>query len=104
MHAQLITYTLKGISEAEYVTQMVEPDSPILAQVPGLHSKVWLASPGMNTYGGFYLWRDRTDMDAFMASDLVAAVVARPFLGNIAVSDYAVVDGPSRITRGLGGS
>jgi len=29
MHAQLITYHLNNISQAEYLKQMVEPDAPI---------------------------------------------------------------------------
>ena len=28
MHAQVITYQLKDISQAEYLKQMVEPDAP----------------------------------------------------------------------------
>ena len=35
MHAQLITYQLKDISQADYLKQMVEPDAPVLANVPG---------------------------------------------------------------------
>ncbi|MFV8327223.1 hypothetical protein [Flavobacterium sp. ZS1P14] len=38
--AQLITYQLKDISQAEYLKQMVGPDAPILAEVKGLISKV----------------------------------------------------------------
>lgn len=104
MHAQITTYKLKDVPEADYIARMVEPDSPVLADVPGLHSKVWLANADTNTYGGFYLWRTRADMESFMASDLVAAVIARPFLTDITVRDYEVPDAPSRITRGLTGS
>ena len=43
MHAQIITYQLNDISQTEYLKQMVEPDAPILADVSGLISKVWLA-------------------------------------------------------------
>ncbi len=77
------------------------PDSPILATVPGLHSKVWLSNPQANTYGGFYLWNDRSSMESFMASDLVKAVVARPFLEGVHSEDFAVPDDASRVTRGL---
>jgi hypothetical protein len=34
---------------------MVEPDAPILAEVKGLISKVWLADVE-KTLWGFYLW------------------------------------------------
>jgi hypothetical protein len=52
MQAQLITYQLKDISQAEYLKQMVEPDAPILAEVKGLISKVWLADEEKK-----YFWR-----------------------------------------------
>ena len=50
MQAQLITYQLKDISQAEYLKQMVEPDAPVLANVPGLISKVWLADEEKNSF------------------------------------------------------
>jgi hypothetical protein len=101
MHAQIITYTLNDISQTEYLKQMVEPDAPILADVSGLISKVWLADEGNNTFGGFYLWESKEDMDSFMQSDLVATVVSRPFVKDVSSVDYAVNEAASKITRGL---
>jgi hypothetical protein len=51
MHMLIITFQLKGISEADYLTQSKE-EAPMLAAFPGLHSKVWLADSATNTYGG----------------------------------------------------
>ena len=101
MQAQLITYHLTDISQAEYLKQMVEADAPVLAKVQGLMSKVWLADEERNTYGGFYLWEDRTAMEAFMHSDLVKAVVSRPFVKNVSSVDFEVNENASRVTRGL---
>lgn len=101
MQAQLITYQLKDISQAEYRKQMVEPDAPVLAKVPGLVSKVWLADEAKNTFGGFYLWESKAAMDDFMRSDLVKAVVSRPFVTNVASVDFEVNQNASLITRGL---
>src|SRR4029079_13438572 len=101
MHAQLITYQLRDISQADYLKQMVEPDAPVLANVPGLVSKVWLADEGKNTFGGFYLWENKTAMENFMHSDLVKAVVSRPFVTNVSSVDFDVNQKPSMITRGL---
>ena len=101
MHAQLITYHLKDISQADYLKQMVEPDAPILAKVPGLLSKTWLADEGKNTFGGFYLWENKAAMDAFMQSALVKAVVSRPFVKNVSSVDFDVNHQASLITRGL---
>jgi len=101
MQAQLITYQLKDISKADYLKQMVEPDAPVLAQVPGLISKVWLADEAKNTFGGFYLWNDKAAMDNFMHSDLVKAVVSRPYVTNVSSVDFEVNQKPSVITRGI---
>src|SRR6478672_4868497 len=101
MHAQLITYQLKDISQEEYLKQMVEPDAPILAKVKGLISKVWLTDEEKNTFGGFYLWENKTAMDDFMHSDLVKAVVSRPYVKNVSSVDYEVNQSASLITRGL---
>ena len=101
MHAQLITYRLTDISQAEYLKRMVEPDAPILAKVPGLVSKVWLADEEKNAFGGFYLWENKTAMDAFMHSDLVKAVVSRPFVKDVSSVDFGVNQSASLITRGL---
>jgi hypothetical protein len=101
MHAQLITYQLKDVSQAEYLKTMVEPDAPVIAKVPGLISKVWLADEENNTFGGFYLWKDKTAMETFMHSDLVKAVVSRPFVTNVSSVDFEVNQNASSITRGL---
>ena len=101
MHAQLITYQLNDISQSEYLKKMVEPDAPILANVKGLISKVWLADEEKNTFGGFYLWENKTAMENFMHSDIVKAVVSRPFVKNISSVDFEVNQNASLITRGL---
>src|SRR6478736_10032680 len=101
MHAQLITYQLNNISQAEYLKQMVEPDAPILAKVKGLISKVWLTDEAKNSFGGFYLWENKNAMEDFMHSDLVKAVVSRPFVKNVSSADYEVNQKASLITRGV---
>jgi hypothetical protein len=101
MHAQLITYQLQDISHAEYLKQMVEPDAPVLAEVKGLISKVWLTDEEKNRFGGFYLWESKTAMENFMHSDLVKAVVSRPFVKNVSSVDYQVNQNASLITRGV---
>lgn len=101
MHGQLITYQLNDISQAEYMKQMVEPDAPILANVKGLISKVWLTDVEKNAFGGFYLWESKSAMEDFMHSDLVKAVVSRSFVKNVSSVDFEVNQNASIITRGL---
>ena len=89
MRAQLITYQLKDISQAEYLKQMVEPDAPVIAKVPGLVSKVWLADEEKNTFGGFYLWESKTAMEDFIdyqgtkikRNPIVTTRTSRPLTG-----------------------
>jgi hypothetical protein len=101
MQAQLITYQLKDISQPDYLKQMVEPDAPILSSVKGLISKVWLSDPEKNSFGGFYLWESKKAMDDFMHSDLVKAVVSRPYVKNVSSVDFEVNEKASRVTRGV---
>lgn len=101
MQAQIITYQLHAISQVDYLKQMVEPDAPILANVKGLISKVWLSDVEKNSFGGFYLWEDKTAMEEFMHSDLVKAVVSRPFVKKVSSVDYEVNQSASTITRGI---
>lgn len=101
MQAQIITYQLNDISQADYLKKMVEPDAPVLANVNGLISKVWLSDVDKNSFGGFYLWENKEAMEAFMHSDLVKAVVSRPFVKNVSSVDYTVNETASKITRGL---
>ena len=102
MRAQLITYHLTDISQTEYLEQMVEPDAPVVANVPGLISKVWLADEETNTFGGFFLWENKAAMEDFMHSDVVKAVVSRPFVKNVSSVDFDVNQHASLITRGIG--
>ena len=101
MHAQVITYQLNDISQSEYLKKMIEPDAPIIANVKGLISKVWLADVEKNTFGGFYLWENKIAMENFMHSDLVKAVVSRPYVKNVSSADYEVNQKASLITRGV---
>ena len=54
MHIQIINFRLKDISEEDY-RRHCEAIAPAFANLPGLVSKTWLASPETNTYGGVYV-------------------------------------------------
>ena len=49
----------------------------------------------------FICGESKEAMETFMQSDLVAAVVSRPFVKNVSSVDYTVNEAASRITRGL---
>lgn len=99
MHIQIINFTLESISEEQYGAQ-VESIAPAFADLPGLVSKTWLANEETNTYGGVYVWQDREAMESYTKTDIYKGMAANPYFKDITVRDFAVLEGPTRITRG----
>ena len=100
MHVQIINFQLKGVSESDYVN-LCDTLAPGFAAVPGLVSKVWLANSDSGMYGGVYLWHDRQSMENFAETDLFNSVATHPNLTNITSTDFAVLEHPTAVTRGL---
>ena len=99
MHVQIVTFQLKGISEEDYRRQC-EVMASAFANLPGLISKTWLANQETNTYGGVYLWRDLQAMEYYIETDLYKGMLANPHFNNITVRNFAVLENPTRVTRG----
>ena len=57
MRVQIVTFSLKDISDADY-RGVCDELADVVARMPGLVSKVWLADEAANTYGGVYTWVD----------------------------------------------
>ncbi|MFP5351596.1 MAG: YdhR family protein [Actinomycetota bacterium] len=100
MHIQIVNFQLDGVTEDEY-RGLCDQLAPAFAEVPGLLSKVWLSDPDNNSFGGVYTWRDRGAMDEFAASELFKNVVTHPNLTGITSKDFAVLEGPTSVTRGV---
>ena len=100
MQILIVNFNLDGLSEDDFASSCAEL-APAFAAVPGLASKVWLADRAEGTYGGVYTFESQEAVDAFLQSDLFAGVGATPGLVNISVRRFGVLDGPTRITRGL---
>jgi hypothetical protein len=99
VHLQIVSFSLKGISEEDYRRQC-EAIASAFANLPGLVSKTWLANPETNTYGGVYLWQDLRAMEDYAETDLYKGMLANPHLDDITVRDFAVLENPTRVTRG----
>ena len=99
MHVLVINFNLKGISEEDYLG-LIEPIAPAFAGLPGLVSKTWLANERTNTYGGVYIWSDREAMEAYKETDIYRGMQANPYFENVTVTDFAIVEGATRVTRG----
>ena len=100
MHIQIINFNLDGIGRSEY-DQVCDDLAQTFADVSGLISKHWLANDGTNTYGGVYVWESKDAYEAFIASELFAAVGGNPALANVSSLDFDVIEAPTRITRGM---
>ncbi len=100
MQILIVNFNLDGLSEEEFVSACDEL-APAFAAVPGLASKVWLADRAEGTFGGVYTFESDQAVDDYLQSDLFAGVRATPGLANISVRRFGVLDGPTRVTRGL---
>lgn len=101
MHIQIVNFRLKDMSDAEYRSLCDLEFAPAFAGVPGLLTKVWLADRDSGVYGGVYTWRDKQAMDEYMKSDLLTAVLNHPNLVDITSKDFEILEGPTRVTRGM---
>lgn len=100
MHILIVNFGLEGISEEQYEGQ-VESVAPAFADLPGLVSKTWLANSEANTYGGVYVWRSREAMEAYKEGEIYKGMLANPYLKDVTARDFAIFEGPSRVTRGM---
>ena len=100
MHIQIITFSLDGISRSKY-EHVCNDLAQTFADVPGLISKHWLANDDTNTFGGVYIFESKAAYEEFTASELFAAVGGNSALANVSSKDFGVIEGPTRITRGM---
>ena len=99
-YAQIFTYNIDLPSKEEYLKNFVDPYAESISKVKGLISKVWLAD-FENKYASVYLWETKEAMEEFMNSPMVAGLAKIPFLKNLTIVQYPVVEEASKITRGI---
>jgi heme-degrading monooxygenase HmoA len=98
MHVQIITYRIAAVSDADF-NEANQEFAEMMTQVPGLLTKVWLKADEPGVYGGVYLWRDKESCEAFLASDLLAAVKADDSVHELTSHDYSVNEEMTKITQ-----
>lgn len=57
MQVQVVSYSLSGVSEQQYITDATQA-APQVASTPGLLATVWTEDPENGRYGAIYLWED----------------------------------------------
>ena len=99
MHIQIVNFRLEGMGEEDY-RGIAETIAPAFANMPGLVSKTWLANPETGIYGGAYVWQSREAMEAYKGSDIYKGMATNPHPADVTTKDFAVLEGPTRVTRG----
>ena len=97
MYARVITFRLDGLTPADYRDQ-VATIAPAFTTWPGLLAKVWIADDDAGTYGGLYLFTDRTSADRARDTDLYRAMAGNPAFADLSVRDFDVLDELTAIT------
>ena len=85
---------------AEDYTKIATGLGDAFASMEGLEWKIWLLNEASAEAGGIYLFRDASAADAFLAGPVAAQVQAAPFLTNLTVKRFAVMEALTMITRG----
>ena len=99
MHIQVVTFTLDVIDDAAYQAH-AEKVAPAFAALPGLRAKIWLANQQTSTYGGIYAFDDPAAMRAYQGGEIFQALENSPHMIDVAVTDFPVLAGPTKVTRG----
>lgn len=99
MHVLIITFALAGLSETNY-RQNATSLAPRFGQTPGLISKIWLADPEANSYGGVYLFEDRDSLEGYRGSEVVAAIRANPRFADVSIRAYETLEEATAMTGG----
>jgi hypothetical protein len=89
------------VSRAEYEAAVTTPLAGPIAAMPGLLWKVWLMNEVEQEAGGIHLFKDRESLNAYLNSEIVAAIVSNPILSDFSVKQFEVMRDVSEVTRGL---
>jgi hypothetical protein len=102
MLALIVTFNLDGMTDEELKTAAETQLAGPVAAMPGLIAKTWLADTPENTYGGSYLFESREALEAYEQSAFFKEFTSDPRIVNITAHVFDVMEGPSRVTNGLG--
>jgi len=89
MHAVLITF--RSSAPIEELAQPFKEYAEGLRAVPGLISKTWIGG-GEGILGGFHVFANRADADAYLGSDMAAGLMATPAFEDFRVTHYDVFE------------
>ncbi|MED5470691.1 MAG: YdhR family protein [Verrucomicrobiota bacterium] len=100
MHILIINFNLQDLSRAQF-GEACQDLAQTFAEIPGLITKTWLANEETNTYGGVYHFENKQAMLDYKESEVFAAIGANPAFVNPVITDFGILEGPSKVT-GIG--
>ena len=71
------------------------------ADILGLITKTWLANEETNIYGGVYHFENKQAMLEYKETEVFAAIGENPAFINPIITDFGILEGPSKVT-GIG--
>ena len=89
---EALVVTFKPPASQEQFPAATAEHAPLFAELDGLLAKIWIANPESGTYGGIYLFRDRTALDAYLESDLFESIRSEPSFEGTSWRCYQVLD------------
>jgi hypothetical protein len=87
------------VSTEDY-TSAVDPLAEQFAAVPGLRWKIWMINEDEAEAGGIYMFEDDAALQAFLESELAAAVTTHPALRDFSVKPFKIMEKLTAVTRG----
>ena len=93
-----IRFKLRGVTPAEYEQASTQAAQRIAA-VPGLRWKVWPLSDD-DEAGGMYLFDDEASLRAYVDGPIVEHLKHAPFVEELSIREYGVIESLTAITRG----
>lgn len=100
MSAQVLQINYKfNVSRADFEREF-GPVAAEIAKVPGLRWKIWLFNEAESSGGGCYLVDDEASLQDYLGGPVVAALKSHPAFSQLWVQTFAVLEGPTAVTRG----
>ena len=97
---KILQINFKFHMSKESFLALTEPAAEALAQVEGLHWKIWLLNEETQEGGGVYLFESVETAQAYLAGPLIGGLVRHPGLSDVNVRLSGYMAEPTRITRG----
>lgn len=102
MKVQVVTFNLDGLTDEDFRRACEEQWAAIVAAMPGLVSKSWLANSATNTYCGVYVWENPAALEQYAETAFFRQFAADHRIANLHAEVFDVIEEPSRLTNGLG--